>query len=433
MKTTLLTILIISFSFVHGWGQSLQFGDLEKLPENINSPSEESMPILSPDGKTLFFVRTFFEGNHGGRLSGQDIWYVQKSEYGNWGIPSNNLFYLNNDRNNAVIGISQTGDTLYLLDSYNTTGTNINGISYSIKDGTTWKEPKKINLKGIEAINAFVGFYVSPDGKSIIVSMEGADSYGEEDLYIIQQDSLGKWSNPINLGPTINTKGYEISPYMSADGKYLYFSSDGHPGFGGADLFVAEKPYQSWLVWNAPINLGEKINSKNFEAYPYFSDEALYFVSNRDSQYSDIFSASVSVTKKTDLEANIQPNKYKLTEAELQKLFGVPISRYIYFEKGSSEIDQKYRELIYFLSNKIIDNPEYSLEIIGHASDEGSETYNENLSRRRAEAVADIFRNNGVPLSKVFTKGMGERDPLEINDSETANSRNRRVEIYFVK
>jgi hypothetical protein len=95
--------------------------------------------------------------------------------------------------------------------------------------------------------------------------------------------------------------------------------------------------------------LVRKSTPKNFEAYPYFSDEALYFVINRDSQYSDIFSATVSVTKQKDLETNIQPNKYKLTEAELQKLFGEPISRYVYFEKGSAEIDRKYWELIYFL------------------------------------------------------------------------------------
>lgn len=95
-----------------------------------------------------------------------------------------------------------------------------------------------------------------PQGK---LHMGSAD--GSMDLYVAFKDSTGKWGNPINMGPTINTEMAERSPYLHPDGKTLYFSSNGHPGLGELDVFKSERLDDSWTNWSKPVNLGKEINT----------------------------------------------------------------------------------------------------------------------------------------------------------------------------
>src|SRR5687767_4609887 len=99
-----------------GWSQVLEFSQLTKLPATLNSNAEESMPLLSPDQKKLFFVRSMFEGNDGGKYAGSDIWYSERSSAG-WKDPINDLGHLNDKDNNVLVGIHSDGRTLYTLNS----------------------------------------------------------------------------------------------------------------------------------------------------------------------------------------------------------------------------------------------------------------------------------------------------------------------------
>ncbi len=424
--------VIVTSNTAHA--QNFTFGTPVRLNDNINSPSEESMPLLSPDGNELFFVRTFYAENTGGKLSGQDIWVSVKNTNGEWSPATNNLPFLNNTQNNAVIGFSKDKKTLYLLNSYQPVSTKIHGIAKSIKIGNEWSQPYEVNIKGLESKNSFIGFYVNPQENVLFISMNNDDSYGEEDLYISLLDSTGRWSKPQNLGATINTSGFEISPFLADDGKTLFFASDGHNGYGGSDIYMSRRLYDSWIIWSKPINLGEKINTTKFEAYlNLYDNKRAYFVSTRQSNFADIYEADVLAVDASEEHAEINKNKYKLTETEIQELLGMPVSRTIYFDYGSYQITEASRELIYFLANKLLDKSEYNIELIGNASQEGSDEYNQQLSEDRAREVAKYFINFGITPNRISTRGVGESHPIVKTGNKDDLAKNRRVEIYFTK
>ena len=270
------------------------------LGDAINSVSEDVSPLLSPDGKSLYFVRALHENNNGGATGGMDIWRSDKNDQGVWQAAINETRWNTKD-NNAVIGISRDGKTVYLLNAYK----NRDGVVFSKLFNGSWTAPQLIPIKGINKSN-LVGFYMSPSFDVLLISKNDKDSFGQEDLYVSVRDSLDHWSEPQNLGPVINTPGFEISPFLSADGKKLYFSSNGSGGYGDADIFVSDRLYDSWLVWSKPRNLGPVINSEKFDAYFSMPNDSLgFFASNRNSSYSDLYEITVKQKSKSALRDSV--------------------------------------------------------------------------------------------------------------------------------
>jgi len=421
-------------SFHASQGQNFNFSQAVKLSGNINSIAEESMPIISIEGNKMFFVRTFHEKNTGGKYSGQDIWMSVKNEFNEW-LPATNKFdQLNNYRNNAVIGINRDESALLLTNAYNPINTTILGISRSIKMGSYWSKPNDVNIDGIDSKNSFIGFYMNSDENVLLISMDHKNTQGEEDIYICLKSDEGIWSAPDNLGSTINTSGFEISPFISNNGKLLFFASNGHGGFGDADIFMSRRLYDSWGIWSKPINLGEHINSEAFDAYFHlFSDKEAYFASNREGGLSDIYISKVASFENAKESALFSENKFKLTDTEIQELLGMPVSRNIYFEFGSSNIAASSIELIDFLASKLLTKRQYHIELIGHTDNEGGDDFNQKLSENRADEVSKYFKNYGIDKLRIFTTGVGESQPLFKEGTDEEIAKNRRVEIQFVK
>lgn len=415
-------------------GQNFNFEQAVKLSGNINSAAEESMPIISIEGDKIFFVRTFHENNTGGKYSGQDIWMSVKNEYDEWLPATNNFDQLNNHRNNAVIGINKDETALLLTNAYNPINTTILGISRSIKLGNYWSKPNDIIIDGIDSKNSFIGFYMNPDENVLLISMDHKNTQGAEDIYICLKSEDGKWSAPDNLGTTINTSGFEISPFISDDGKLLFFASNGHGGFGDADIFMSRRLYDSWGIWSEPINLGEHVNSEAFDAYfNLYSDKEAYFASNREGGLSDIYTTKVASFENQKDSALLSENKFKLTETEIQELMGMPVSRNIYFEFGSSDVEVSSIELIDFLASKLETKRQFMIELIGHTDNEGTDEFNQELSEKRASEVSKYFENYGIDSIRILTTGVGEAQPIVIEGTDEEIAKNRRVEIYFVK
>ena len=292
----LLTVLINT-----SVGQDLKFSDPVPLGSSINSESEEVNALLSPDGKTLYFVRAFDRRNKGGVAGGMDIWTSVRDSRGRFSTCTNEHKKWNNKFNNSVIGIRNDNHVLYLLNSYN----KKSGIAFSKYLEGEWTSPEVIPIPGIDQIN-LVGFYMHPSFSILLLSSDRMGSYGKEDIYVSLKDSLDQWSEPLNLGNTINTDGFEISPFLSEDGKRLYFSSNGHKGYGDADIFVSERLYNNWTLWTRPKNLGSKINSEKFDAYfSVYGDSVCYFSSNQVSNFSDIYTSKASFEKKKQLSDSI--------------------------------------------------------------------------------------------------------------------------------
>lgn len=427
--------LILSITSFSTFAQNYSFTPPVRLSKNVNSISEESLPLVSPDGARLFFVRSLYRGNTGGKDGGQDIWMSTRESDGGWSYATNDFPSLNNERNNAVIGFDTTGTTLYLLEAYTPASLKLNGIAKTVNRNGRYLDPITIKLNGLSAENSFVGFHMDETEDVLLVSMKSDNSIGEEDLYIYLKDEQGDWGTPINLGPTINTEGYEISPYLSKDKKTLFFASSGHDGFGGCDIFMSTRQYNnSWVLWSKPINLGDQINSDGFDAYFSVTDDnEVFFVSNRNSENTDIYSSRMIEEHEEEMRAEINPSKYKLSETEIQSLLGMPVSRTIYFDFGSFELTKESKELINFLAEKLKSNRQYFVELVGHTDIEGSEEFNLQLSRRRAEAVERILLDAGISAGRIATKGVGEKELLYEEGTEEQLAKNRRVEIFFTE
>jgi hypothetical protein len=294
-------LLVIGFlSAAVSVAQEIRFADPQPLSNEINSEGEEVNPILSQDGKKLYFSRAFFDGNTGGKPAGIDIWVSQVLALGKYARPVNEKVW-NNKLNNSVVGVSRGNQKVFLINAYS----NRPGIAFSVSSNGVWSRPKIEPIPGIQ-LSKFVGFYMHPSERILIISAENSNSFGKEDLYVSLKDSLGRWSDPVNLGNTVNTEGYEISPFLSEDGKRLYFASDGHKGYGDADIYVTERLYNNWAVWTRPKNLGSKINSEKFDAYfSMYGDSICYFASNRASALSDIFECKVTTVKKRLLSDSV--------------------------------------------------------------------------------------------------------------------------------
>ncbi len=237
------------------------------LGPTINTSYHEVAPIITPDGRTLFFHRFFHPANVGGVDGGEDVWVSVLNADLMWGEPCNVGPPLNTMGNNFVTSVSPDGKTLYLGNVYNQDGTLAGGLSRSRRDGDSWSFPEPVRITGFRNFATRSFFSISADGKTMILEIDNAESFGMDDLYVSFAGPDGIWSRPVNLGPVINTPGREITPYLAPDGRTLYFSSDGRPGLGDQDIYVSRRLDESWLSWSPPVNLGPLINTSGWDAY----------------------------------------------------------------------------------------------------------------------------------------------------------------------
>lgn len=265
--------------------QQWKFGEPVKLGGTINSAAEESIPVFSKDRSMLYFVRTMDSKNTGGEMD-QDIWYSMRNESGGYS-DCKRLTDLNNKYNNAVISLTGNGKSMYLLNAYDGKKDLEKGIARSQGDGSGWSSPEKIEIPGLDIEGNYYGFFVNESENVLIVSYEGSSSLGQEDLYVSTKTG-GSWSSLTHMGSTINSAGFEISPFLSKSQDTLFFSSNGFGGEGDADIFFSVKQ-GSWSNWSKPENLGSKINSPKFDAYFSLIGNQAYWSSNRDGELSDIY------------------------------------------------------------------------------------------------------------------------------------------------
>lgn len=390
MKRLILYCLIFLASLEAG-AQVVQFSQPIKLGTEINSDDEELAPMLSPDGQTLYFSRAFHGKNTGGKYAGTDIWISRKDANGNWtpAVKAGDLW--NNKRSNAVIGISHDGATVYLLNAYN----NKSGISFSRLVNGKWTAPEFIPVPGINR-DDFVSVYVHPSFDVMLISMKGRGSYGEEDLYVSLRDSLGNWNQPRNLGPSINTSGFESSPFLSADKRRLYFSSNGHPGFGDADIFYSDRLYDSWETWTTPRNLGDHINSEQFDAYfSYHSDSSITFISNRNGSSVDIFMTKVD--SKNIVKDDLSEVAY-ITDAEVKKIFGEHFPLSVKFEKNSSVLNAQQSNQILQVAQKLNTNTDLKVHLVTRR---GQNSVLLEVSKERLNVILEELRKSGVEGSRI--------------------------------
>lgn len=269
----------------------------------LNDGFQNINPIVSVDGKQLWFAKINHPSNTG-RKDDQDIWHTSY-ESGEWQVPTNMLTGLNTELNDLIVGTS-LNNFIYAMHFKSGSEQGLNEvIAYRIENGA-YIEDHVIELPELEFLSEFFGFYVARDESYIIMSLKGEYSFGKEDLYILRKRN-DTWIGPDHMGARINTIGFEMSPFVSSDNKHLYFSSEGHNSYGSADIFVSVRLDDTWQNWSRPINLGPNINSEGFEAY-FTLNEAFsqaYFVSNSLGQSGAVFSIQY---KESNMQESVSTN-----------------------------------------------------------------------------------------------------------------------------
>ncbi|MBL7855058.1 MAG: OmpA family protein [Cyclobacteriaceae bacterium] len=309
--------------------------EIERLDEKVNSPSSELNPLLSPDGKTLYFSRKNHEGNVGGVNDKEDIWYSELGSDGKWQLAENMGPKFNNAGPNFVnyIGTATPdGKSVLMLvgNRYLDNGKMLAGVSMADNVGGNWSEPKALEIENDYNFNERANYFMTNTRKALLMSVEREDSRGSRDLYVSFPKEGGKWTEPLNLGAVINTAGEESAPFLASDDKTLYFSSTGFSGFGMADIFVSTRLDDTWTNWSPPENLGSEVNSKLDDLFfniPSNSDYA-YYSRGMDPENLDIFRVKLPLFKVPEPVIVV---KGKLVDAKT----GEPVGAKIVYERLS--------------------------------------------------------------------------------------------------
>ncbi|HRE67205.1 MAG TPA: OmpA family protein [Cyclobacteriaceae bacterium] len=258
----------------------------------VNSGYDEQNPVISPDGKTLYVTIANHPQNIGGVKDPGDIW-VSVWANNEWTTPVHGGLVLNNRGYNAVAGLSQSGNELFLFNHYTKNGDlpTTQGISVCIRTNAGWSAPKNITIPYFKNRSEHISGQWHENLQVIVMAAESYNSLGAEDLYVsFYLES--RWSEPTHLGNLINTPLQEMSPSLSEDGRYLFFASNGRKGGSGSfDIYMSERLDDTWKNWSIPVNLGIDVNSDGRELYfkKFEAQNIALFTSTHNSDgYGDI-------------------------------------------------------------------------------------------------------------------------------------------------
>jgi len=251
---------------------------IENMGPTINSEWDDFAPVVTADENFMAFTTRRQDGNSNADVFDDMLWYedVFYSERinGKWqyakniGPPINIVYHSSN------LAISANGSELYLFKSQDDTGKGDIFISSKNPDGS-WSEPEPLN-SNINSTFSENSVSISPDGNTLYFSSDRPITPDKTDLdiYYSKRDRNGEWGSAKNIGPVINTPYDEDGPFIDYDGKTLYFSSKGHKGMGGYDIYKTTYD-EANDSWSEPVNLGYPMNSP---------DNDVYFVSTRDGE-----------------------------------------------------------------------------------------------------------------------------------------------------
>jgi len=243
----------------------------ENLGPAINSDAPEYLPSLSADGETLIFTRVVHRQ--------EDFFYSRKDDQGNW-TPSRPLKEVNTPRNEGAQSLSADGRLLFFTACNRRDGYGSCDLYFSEYAGGRWTSPRNVgppvNSRSWESQPA-----LSANGRLLYFAARREGGEGGIDLWKSRRLADGGWAEPENMGPVVNTAEDDQAPFIHPDGQTLYFISEGHPGMGKSDIYLARR--QPDGSWGEPQNLGYPINTTQVEATLIVSldGRTAYYASDR--------------------------------------------------------------------------------------------------------------------------------------------------------
>ncbi len=257
------------------------------LGDSVNSKYSEYLPTITADEQTLIITRLIPKPNSNYYYS-QDYhedFYVCKKVDGKWSMAKNMGKSVNSLRSEGAQTISANGKYMFFTACNREDGKGDCDIYFTKKENGRWLKPMNlgapVNTKYYEGQPS-----ISPDEKTLYFISNRTGSIDKSyDIWTSTIGENGKFSTPKNIGNTLNTPGIEQSPFIHLDNQTLYFSSDGHQGMGGMDIFITKKDKDN--KWQEPKNIGYPINTSkdDFSLIVNARGNIAYFASERDSGY----------------------------------------------------------------------------------------------------------------------------------------------------
>lgn len=448
-----------------------RWGMATPMPANINTPLNEGAPSIGADGRTLVFVACSDQSgdnNYGQNRTGLgscDIFYTKKVG-AHWLMPQNLPGKVNSPSWESQPSLSADGKTMYYVKRVSRKGEAPNSDIFYTKlmdDGVTWGIPVRLPMN-INTPYEEESVLIHPDGRTLYFASKGHIGLGGSDLYVTRMNPDGTWSKPENLGYPINTKADENSLMVSPDGEIGFFASDREGGYGDLDIYYFEMPekmrptktlYFEGKVFD--INTRKPLAGKFRLIDLKTGVEVIYSVADIESG-----EFMVSLPVNCDYALNVEfpgynffSQNFNMTNPEgLEAIHmdvpmipiesSVPtILKNVFFDLGKATLrPESYIEL-----NKLRDflktNANIKIELGGHTDTRGDATENQTLSENRAKAVYDYLIKEGIVATRLSYKGYGETVNINSDDKisklatekekEAAHQENRRTEYKILK
>ena len=381
----------------------------------------------------------------------------------------------------ADIGVccfSDDGHTMYFTYSKPINGSDLGAQIYkSSRASGTWSEPQQVKLFDDSTITC-AHPSLSYSGDTLYFVSDAPDGYGGMDIYFAQLDG-DEWKMPTNLGPVINTASDEMFPTIRKNGT-LYFSSKGHPGYGGLDIFKAVPQDSTWLLYNmgTPFNSNgddfgitfasdaeegffssNRGQKKGFDKiYSFILPEMVFLVegnvkSHTGEQVADAFirlvgndgtNSKVQVRKDGSYKLKLQKDckyvmlatargylneKYELRTDNLvdSKTYNhdftltslsKPITMdNIFYEFAKWELTPASEQGLNQLIKLLQDNPNITIELSAHTDRVGDSASNKTLSEKRAQAVVEYLIAHGIDKERLTPVGYGKDKPVVVDEA----------------
>jgi len=262
------------------------------IVEGVSSAYDDYLPLISPDGSLALFTKAYMKKEinsiYGDRFVEEFTVSKASDDKGLIFSPGEPLPYpFNSGKNQGAASISIDNKTLFItICEFVSRDYDNCDIYMSTRTGDGWSELKSLgpNINGVKTWESQPS--ISADGKTLYFASIRESNIGFDpdnptsDIYYSTKDEKGNWTKARNLGPKINTPGNEKSPFIHSDSQTLYFSSDGHLGIGGYDIFFSKFRDNDWTK---PVNIGYPINTKNNDLGFVVNTQGTkaYFASNK--------------------------------------------------------------------------------------------------------------------------------------------------------
>lgn len=418
----------------------------KNVGETINTSSNQYKAVVSGDGSTMVFMHS---------LPFYDAVYVSKKVDGNWSKPENITPQILSDGDQFISCISYDGTVIYL-----TREDEFNSDIYRSKfvDGR-WTPSQvigsNVNTKYWESHAA-----ISSDGNRIYFTSNRRGSIGAMDIWVSTRMDDGSWGPAENLGPGINTELNEDTPFITADGKTLFFSSQGFTSMGGYDVFVSE--LQDSGQWSVPENLGYPLNTTDDDLFYFpwgdgstgymariiedgYGDMDIYkvtLISRLKEMIPEVIEEPIAVVPVEVTDTLKEPEPVEEPEPEVVVIPVVPPEKVVTFEItpvlfafDKYSLSQRGKQQLDELTKLLNDFQELNVILIGYTDALGPEYYNMRLSNQRANSVMQYLVLKGIKATRLKAIGKGETNFIAPNtnpdgsDNPEGRSYNRRVEF----